>query len=154
MKSKLFQPGSSGHSDQIPYILIWEDLVLSPPPWALLFVSLSGSHKIGNEVLALRGAPRDETSHKMDKPVEKEKIYPYIQTDLLLSDPPPPYPPTFVPQPAVVPRAASVDTLPAPLYPIENAIEGEVEEGVRGGNSLGYKEPQGRDPRHHFHATS
>ena len=33
VKSKIFLPGRAGHLDQIPYILIWQDLVENPPPW-------------------------------------------------------------------------------------------------------------------------
>ncbi|XP_073864707.1 uncharacterized protein [Macaca fascicularis] len=33
VKSKIFLPGHAGHLDQIPYILIWQDLVENPPPW-------------------------------------------------------------------------------------------------------------------------
>uniref|UniRef100_A0A5F8AUI6 Core shell protein Gag P30 domain-containing protein n=1 Tax=Macaca mulatta TaxID=9544 RepID=A0A5F8AUI6_MACMU len=33
VKSKIFLPGRAGHSDQIPYILIWQDLVENSPPW-------------------------------------------------------------------------------------------------------------------------
>lgn len=30
VKSKIFLPGKEGHSDQIPYILVWQDLVENP----------------------------------------------------------------------------------------------------------------------------
>ena len=33
VKSEIFLPGHAGHLDQIPYILIWQDLVENPPPW-------------------------------------------------------------------------------------------------------------------------
>lgn len=37
-------------------------------------------------------------NNKTDKPDEKKKIYPDLQTDLLLLEPPPPYPPILAPQ--------------------------------------------------------
>ncbi|XP_023047361.2 uncharacterized protein LOC111525929 isoform X1 [Piliocolobus tephrosceles] len=38
VKTKIFLPGRSGHPDQIPYILVWQDLVENPPPWLVPFV--------------------------------------------------------------------------------------------------------------------
>ncbi|XP_062054794.1 uncharacterized protein LOC133765170 [Lepus europaeus] len=33
IKARVFQPGSNGHPDQVPYITTWEDLSRNPPPW-------------------------------------------------------------------------------------------------------------------------
>ncbi|XP_077852769.1 uncharacterized protein LOC144339824 [Macaca mulatta] len=38
VKTKIFLPGQSGHPDQIPYILVWQDLVENPPPWITPFI--------------------------------------------------------------------------------------------------------------------
>ena len=38
VKTKIFLPGQSGHPDQIPYILVWQDLVENPPPWVTPFI--------------------------------------------------------------------------------------------------------------------
>lgn len=135
VESKVFQQGPSGQPNQIAYILVWEDLILSPPLWVRHFVSLSGIHKI--EVLALRRTSGDEMRNKMDKP-DKKKIYPHLQSDLLLLGPPPPYPPTFAPQPAVMPQAGPANAPPSSLAPVETVMEVEVE-----GGGLGYTIGQG-----------
>ena len=31
--------GKSGHPDQIPYIVTWEDFIAHPAPWLKLFIS-------------------------------------------------------------------------------------------------------------------
>uniref|UniRef100_A0A8I5NCX5 CCHC-type domain-containing protein n=1 Tax=Papio anubis TaxID=9555 RepID=A0A8I5NCX5_PAPAN len=38
VKTKIFLPGQSGHPDQIPYILVWQNLVEDPPPWITPFI--------------------------------------------------------------------------------------------------------------------
>ncbi|XP_076780077.1 uncharacterized protein LOC143438363 [Arvicanthis niloticus] len=92
VKERVYQRGPSGHPDQIPYITVWENLILSPPLWVRPFVSLSGPLK--TEVLALKdGNEEMKASH----PVREKKIL-TTDTDHLLLDPPPPYPP--VPQAA------------------------------------------------------
>ena len=45
VKAKTLLPGKEGHTDQAPYILLWQDLVENPPPWMSPFLS-SGSCKI------------------------------------------------------------------------------------------------------------
>ncbi|EDL84299.1 rCG65866 [Rattus norvegicus] len=64
-----------------------------------------GSHK--TEVLALGGMSGVEKGNKIDKP-DKKEIYPDLQTDLLLSGPQPPYPPTLAPHPAVMPQSVRI----------------------------------------------
>jgi hypothetical protein len=32
VKAVIFQPGNRSHPDQVPYILVWEDLARNPPP--------------------------------------------------------------------------------------------------------------------------
>ncbi|CAK7311635.1 Gag polyprotein [Vulpes lagopus] len=37
VKALVFQPGPRGHLDQVPYIMVWEDLAKNPPPWIKCF---------------------------------------------------------------------------------------------------------------------
>ncbi|XP_078288685.1 uncharacterized protein LOC144612823 [Panthera onca] len=45
VKSKIFLPGREGRPDQIPYILVWRNLVENPPPLLAPFLS-SGTCKV------------------------------------------------------------------------------------------------------------
>ena len=106
VKSKIFLPGHEGHPDQIPYILVWQDLVENPPPWLAPFLS-SGTCK----VLAMR--PADPPKPKIPS-VPLYPIWPDSQ-DLLSLDPPPYHPPPLVPQAPPAPAAPLVTPLIAPL---------------------------------------
>ena len=41
VKEKVLAPSPSGHPDQTPYILVWQDLVENPPAWLKPFISPS-----------------------------------------------------------------------------------------------------------------
>ena len=38
VREKVLAPGPSGHPDQTPYILVWQDLVENPPAWLRPFI--------------------------------------------------------------------------------------------------------------------
>ncbi|CAD7681778.1 unnamed protein product [Nyctereutes procyonoides] len=42
VKALVFQPGPNGHLDQVPYIIVWEDLAKNPPPWINCFIPSQG----------------------------------------------------------------------------------------------------------------
>ncbi|CAD7672237.1 unnamed protein product [Nyctereutes procyonoides] len=42
VKALVFQPGPNGHLDQVPYIIVWEDLAKNPPPWIKCFIPSQG----------------------------------------------------------------------------------------------------------------
>ncbi|XP_073664337.1 uncharacterized protein [Tursiops truncatus] len=100
VKSRVFLPGKEGHPDQIPYILVWQDLVENPPPWMTPFLS-SGSYKI----LAARPT-------KPPKPQTRTAPILSDSQDLLLLDPPPYQSPPVAPQPVPLPAPGSA---PLPL---------------------------------------
>uniref|UniRef100_A0A8C9CQV4 Gag polyprotein n=1 Tax=Phocoena sinus TaxID=42100 RepID=A0A8C9CQV4_PHOSS len=100
IKSRVFLPGKEGHPDQIPYILVWQDLVENPPPWMAPFLS-SGTYKI----LTARPTkpPKPQTS---TAPIFSDS------QDLLLIEPPPYQHPPLAPQPVPLPAP---DPAPLPL---------------------------------------
>ncbi|XP_073649783.1 uncharacterized protein [Tursiops truncatus] len=115
LKSKIFNIDPHGHPDQVPYVLVWEDLILSPPPWFRPFVSSTGTSahtSAASEILALKKNPN--TEKLPDAPDLPKAIYPDPQSDLLLLDSPPPYPPAPNPLP---PRGPPAPLPSAPREP-------------------------------------
>uniref|UniRef100_A0A667HG64 Core shell protein Gag P30 domain-containing protein n=1 Tax=Lynx canadensis TaxID=61383 RepID=A0A667HG64_LYNCA len=108
VKSKIFLPGREGHPDQIPYILVWRNLVENPPPWLAPFLS-SGTCK----VLAMRPAdpPKSRTRAAPLYPISPDS------QDLLSLDPPPYHPPPLVTQALPAAAAPPVAPLPNPRLP-------------------------------------
>lgn len=133
VKRFVFQPGPSSHSDQEPYILLWQDLVQNPPPWVKPWL------------------PRKAATVLVASPPQKPvpKIYPPTD-DLSLpeNDLPPPYPPEVpsAPRPPEGPaagtrsrRGMSPDTTVAlPLREIGGSGAREQEGGPRGLQPLQY----------------
>lgn len=84
VKHLVFQkPG--GHPDQVPYIIVWQDLVQDPPPWVKPWVGTSSRPA----VTAVVEVPLSGTK----PPLRSPKIYPEIEDPTWLESPPPPYPP-------------------------------------------------------------
>ncbi|XP_066871792.1 uncharacterized protein [Kogia breviceps] len=139
VKSRVFNTGPHGHPDQTPYILVWEDLVLFPPPWVRPFVLSAGMSACAParpEVLALKKTPDAEKSS--EAPDSQKAIYPDLQSDLLLLDPPPPpYPPALDP----IPPPDSPVPAPQPSAPIGPPV---VAEG--GGPSAGTRSRRAISP--------
>lgn len=88
VKEKIFLPGQVGHPDQIPYILVWQDLMENPLTWLTPFLP--------TKILALRRTD----AGKPTKP--SAPLYPVLpeSLDLLSLDPSPYLPPPLNPRPA------------------------------------------------------
>lgn len=121
VKEIVFQKEPGAHPDQQPYIVVWQDLVQNPPPWVRPWV-VKPKPRPAAQVLAVQSPSSGEKSSHSDPP---KKIYPEIQSDLLLLDSPPPYPPALVPgggreepeappAPAAAPSAPPNESLPGP----------------------------------------
>lgn len=96
VKTKIFLPGQSGHPDQIPYILVWQDLVENPPPWVTPFIPEP------YKVLVTRPT-RQRTPSAPSAPVLPDSQDPLTLEPTL----PPPYP-HLIPQDPVPQGGASV----------------------------------------------
>ncbi|XP_043433470.1 uncharacterized protein LOC122481667 [Prionailurus bengalensis] len=115
VKSKIFLPGKEGHSDQIPYILVWQDLVENPPPWMASFLT-TGPCKI----LAAKptNPPKPQTPNA-------PPVLPDSQDSLSL-DPLPYQIPPLIPQAAPIPAPDPIPPAPAeppvaqPMEELEN----------------------------------
>ncbi|CAD7679612.1 unnamed protein product [Nyctereutes procyonoides] len=97
VKSVIFRDKLDGHSDQVPYILIWQDMIKNPPPWLKPFLPPRAGP---TEILALWKA-RKETD-----PTPQVPLYPVFQDsspeELILlppywAPPPPSAPPLEAP---------------------------------------------------------
>ena len=84
-------PDPWGHPDQVPYVMVWQDLVENPPKWLKPFV-----HKLpssSNSQVLVMETPPEETKKKEDpKPVLQESSYLNL-IDLETEIRPPPYAP-------------------------------------------------------------
>ncbi|XP_040330612.1 uncharacterized protein LOC121030362 [Herpailurus yagouaroundi] len=111
VKSKIFLPGKEGHSDQIPYILVWQDLVENPPPWMASFLT-TGPCKI----LAAKptNPPKPQTPNA-------PPVLPDSQDSLSL-DPPPYQIPPLIPQAAPIPAPDPIPPALAEL-PVAEPME-------------------------------
>ena len=84
-------PDPWGHPDQVPYVMVWQDLVENPPKWLKPFVYKLPS-SCNSQVLVME-TPPEETKKKEDpKPVLQESSYPNLM-DLETEIRPPPYVP-------------------------------------------------------------
>lgn len=90
VKRIIFQK-TGGHPDQVPYIIVWEDLAQSPPPWVRPFSEPSVK-------IAVASGPRDPREPPTGRPTAPPQppIYPATDDLLLFSDPPP-YPMSLPP---------------------------------------------------------
>ena len=90
-------PDPGGHPDQVPYVMVWQDLVENPPKWLKPLV-----HKLPNssnsQVLVMENPP-EETKKKEDpKPILQKSIYTNLvdlETEIR--------PPLYAPPPIAVP---------------------------------------------------
>ncbi|ERE83902.1 neutral cholesterol ester hydrolase 1-like protein [Cricetulus griseus] len=88
VKRIIFQ-ASGGHPDQVPYIIVWEDLVQNPTPWVRPWTT--GAETVTVAVAAKPKVPPPDKP--VPAPSAPTKIYPEIDDGSLLLDyPPPPYP--------------------------------------------------------------
>ncbi|CAD7683223.1 unnamed protein product [Nyctereutes procyonoides] len=83
VKAVIFRDKPDGHSDQVPYILIWQDMIENPPPWLIPFLPPKAGP---TEILALWKAEKETDS------MPQTPLYPVFQDsspeDLIL---PPPF---------------------------------------------------------------
>ena len=91
VKKRIMASDPWGHLDQVPYIMVWQDLVENPPKWLKPFV-----HKLpssSNSQVLVMEIPPEETKKKEDpKPVLQESSYPNL-IELETEIRPPPYAP-------------------------------------------------------------
>ena len=80
VKERVFDAGPHGHSDQVPYIITWESLVLDPPPWVAPFVTKKP--RVPNAIAMMPTAPPAQSS-----------IYPLLEKEKLEARPNPILPP-------------------------------------------------------------
>ncbi|CAD7676209.1 unnamed protein product [Nyctereutes procyonoides] len=59
VKTVIFRDKPDGHSDQVPYILIWQDMIENSPPWLKPFLPPKAGP---TEILALRKAEKETDS--------------------------------------------------------------------------------------------
>ena len=60
VKERVFYAGLHGHSDQVPYVITWESLVLDPPPWVAPFVTMKP--RVPNATAMVPTAPPAQSS--------------------------------------------------------------------------------------------
>ena len=93
VNEKIMAPDPWGHPDQVPYVMVWQDLVEDSPTWLKPFVHkpLSSSN---SQVLVME-TPLEETKKKEDsKLVLQESSYPNL-IDIETEMRPPPYVPSL-----------------------------------------------------------
>jgi hypothetical protein len=90
VEEKVFRPGSLGHPDQVPYLVTWKTLVENPSP-------LHGLKPFFSQDLPHRFwlSEKKRNLGEGSRPEKKTILQDPSTVDLLLQDPPPPYPPTF-----------------------------------------------------------
>lgn len=126
----MLAPDPYGHPDQTPYILVWQDLVESPPAWLKPFTSPSPT-SLGPQVLVVEASREEEHKdhHSWAKPVFQESsLYPNLidlETDLS----PPHY--VHLPLPPQVPQISSRGTR-RDTEPSAPTQEGGPAQGTRG----------------------
>ncbi|XP_070314438.1 uncharacterized protein [Odocoileus virginianus] len=92
VKEKIMAPDPWGHPDQVPYIVVWQDLVENPPNWLKPFV-----HRTSNPQVLVMELTSEETKKKeSSKPVFQDASCPNL-IDLETEARPPPYVPPLEP---------------------------------------------------------
>jgi hypothetical protein len=98
VEEEIFSPGSLEYSDQVPYLVTWENLVEDSLTYTMdKSLSFRKTHLTGS------GHQEKETREEGSRPEKKLIIQDLSTADLLLQDPPPPYPPTLCPMALPVP---------------------------------------------------
>lgn len=135
VKKVVFQFTEGGHPDQVPYILVWLDLVQNPSPWVKLWILEQPETTLA--VTAVITEPKPEPTIS-PRPSAPSPLYPEIDSDLLLDLPiPPPY---TQPQPRSFPQPA------LPAVPLGRSF------GARAGR--GNSEPKRAEPPSRDHCPS
>ena len=92
-------PDPWSHPGQVPYVMVWQDLVEDPPKWLKPFVhKLPNSPNVQALVMETPTPPEEAKKNKGPKPVLQESSYRNL-IDLEMEIRPPPYapPPLQVP---------------------------------------------------------
>ncbi|CAD7676924.1 unnamed protein product [Nyctereutes procyonoides] len=122
VKALVFQPGHNGHLDQVPYIIVWEDLAKNPPPWIKCFILSQGgpSPRPSLPPCPTPPIPRPSspfTLFPLKFPESKPKEPPVLPGDqdslLLLDSSPPPYAQPPTPR-SEAPTSPSAPSAPSP----------------------------------------
>ena len=76
VKEKIMAPDPGGHPDQVPYVMVWQDLVENPPKWLKPLVHKLPSSSNSQVLVMEPRPPPEETKKKEDpKPVLQESSY-------------------------------------------------------------------------------
>uniref|UniRef100_A0A8C6YUC6 Core shell protein Gag P30 domain-containing protein n=1 Tax=Nothoprocta perdicaria TaxID=30464 RepID=A0A8C6YUC6_NOTPE len=94
VKRKILSPGQGGHPDQIPYIIVWEDLVEKPPEWLRPFISHKPDALVVKETQALLATGVGKGDKKKVEILQNSQTYPSLEE--LGNENPPPYAPVPV----------------------------------------------------------
>ncbi|XP_041585849.1 uncharacterized protein LOC121476194, partial [Vulpes lagopus] len=122
VKALVFQPGPNGHLDQVPYIIVWEDLAKNPPPWIKCFIPSQGGPgpRPSPPPCPTPPIPRPSspsTLCPLKFPESKPKEPPVLPGDqdslLLLDSSPPPYAQPPTPR-SEAPTSPSAPSAPSP----------------------------------------
>lgn len=145
VKERVLTPSPAGHPDQIPYILVWQDLVRNPPEWLKPFVlapskppkpprpSSPTPTSPSPQVLVMKASEEKEGKKDENRPkpvFQESSLYPNLidlETELF----PPPY---ADPHPPLLPQVPQVSSGEArrrtkPSAPLR---EGGPAQGTRG----------------------
>ncbi|CAD7691344.1 unnamed protein product [Nyctereutes procyonoides] len=122
VKALVFQPGPNGHLDQVPYIIVWEDLAKNPPPWINCFIPSQGGPGPRPSLPPCHTPPIPRPSSPstlcpLKFPESKPKEPPVLPGDqdslLLLDSSPPPYAQPPTPR-SEAPTSPSAPSAPSP----------------------------------------
>ena len=99
VKEKVMAPDPWGHPSQVPYVMVWQDLIEDPPEWLKPFAhKLPDSPNVQALVMETPTPPEEAKKNKGPKLVLQESSYQSL-IDLETEIRPPPYapPPLLVP---------------------------------------------------------
>ena len=86
-------PDPWGHPDQVPYVMVWQDLVENPPKWLKPFIHKSPSSS-NSQVLVME-TPPEETKKKEDPKLVFQESSCSNLIDIETEMRPPPYVPSL-----------------------------------------------------------
>ena len=96
VKEKVMAPDPWGHPGQVPYIMVWQDLIEDPPKWLKPFVhKLPDSLNVQALVMETPTPPEEAEKNKGPKPVLQESSNRNL-IDLEMEISPPPYAPPLL----------------------------------------------------------
>ena len=76
VKEKVMAPDPWGHPSQVPYVMVWQDLIEDPPEWLKSFIhKLPDSPNVQALVMETPTPPEEAEKNKGPKPVLQESSY-------------------------------------------------------------------------------